>query len=73
MLKLKDEIENNNNFYKIAKKKIRNQNNEGYVGKHNTINLNLKVKLKTIETFAKKPRKKNRNPKNKDEIEECNI
>ena len=50
-------------FTKQLRKEIRNQNNEGYVGKHNTINLNLNLKLKTTETFAKKPRKKNQKSK----------
>jgi hypothetical protein len=40
MLLLKGEIEKNNNFYKKTKKKIRNQNNEDQIEKHNTINLN---------------------------------
>jgi len=39
-LLLKGEIEKNNNFYKKTKKKIRNQNNEDQIEKHNTINLN---------------------------------
>jgi hypothetical protein len=40
MLLLKGEIEKNNNFYKKTKKKIRNQNNEDQIEKHNAINLN---------------------------------
>ena len=40
MLLLKGEIEKNNNFYKKTKKKIRNQNTEDQIEKHNTINLN---------------------------------
>jgi hypothetical protein len=55
---LKNEIENNNNFYKGIKKKIRNQNNEDQVEKHNTINLNWEIKLKTNKTFTKESRKK---------------
>jgi hypothetical protein len=37
---LKDKIENKLNFYKKAKKKNKNQNNEDQIEKHNTINLN---------------------------------
>jgi hypothetical protein len=37
---MKSEIEKNNNFYKTAKKKIKNKKNKGQIEKHNTINLN---------------------------------
>jgi hypothetical protein len=40
MLKLKAEIEKNNDFYKRAKKKIRIQNNNDQIEKYNTINSN---------------------------------
>jgi len=46
MFWLKSEIKKNNNFYKRAKKrKIRNQNNEDQIEKHNTINLDRHVSL----------------------------
>jgi hypothetical protein len=37
------------------------------------MNLNWWMKLKINKTFTKEPRKKIRNPKNKDQIEEYNI
>jgi hypothetical protein len=51
-------IEKNNSFYKRANKKIRNQNNEDQIEKHNTINLNWMMKLKINKTFTKILRKK---------------
>jgi hypothetical protein len=44
---LKSEIENNNNYYNKPRKKNINQNNEDQVEKHNIINLDQKIKLKT--------------------------
>ena len=58
MFWLKGEIEKNNNFYKRAKKKIRNQNNEDQIEKYNIVNLNWKMKLKTNKIFSKGQRKK---------------
>jgi hypothetical protein len=52
------EIENKLISYKNAKKKFRNQNNKNQIGKLNTINLNLMMKLKANKTFTKRPRKK---------------
>jgi len=51
-------IEKNNSFYKRTNKKIRNQNNEDQIEKHNIINLNWMMKLKTNKTFTKMLRKK---------------
>jgi len=65
MFWLKGEIGKNNNFYERAKKKIRNQNNEDQIEKHNIVNLNSKMKLKTNKMFSKGQRKKNRNQNNK--------
>jgi len=73
MFWLKGEIEKNNNFYKRAKKKIRNQNNEDQIEKYNIVNLNWKMKLKTNKMFSKGQRKKNQNQNNKDQIGEYNI
>jgi hypothetical protein len=61
------------NFTKESRKKIRNQNNNDQIKKHNTINLNWMIKLKTNRTFIKKPRKKIKNQKNEDQIGEYNI
>jgi hypothetical protein len=36
---LKGKIEKNNNSYKRAKKKNKNQNNKDEIGKHDTMNL----------------------------------
>jgi len=58
MFWLNGEIEKNNNFYKRINKKIRNQNNKDQIKKHNIINLNWRMKLKTNKTFTKRPRKK---------------
>ena len=69
---LKDEIEKNNNFSKSYNKKIRNQNNEDQIGKHNTINFDWMMKLKTNNFFTKELRKK-LETKNKDQIEKYNI
>jgi len=55
MVKLKRII----TFIKVPWKKFRNQNNKDQIGQHNTINLNLKMKLKTTKTFTKRLRKKN--------------
>jgi len=52
MLELKGGIEKNNSFYKRAKKKNKNQNNKDQIRKHNTINLNWMMKLKTDKTFT---------------------
>jgi len=41
------------NFTKKIKKKIRNQNNKDQIEKHNTINLNWKMKLKINKTYSK--------------------
>jgi hypothetical protein len=60
-------------FTKESRKKIRNQNNNDQIKKHNTINLNWMIKLKTNRTFIKKPRKKIKNQKNADQIGEYNI
>ena len=60
-------------FTKGPGKKIRNQNNEGKIEKHNIIILNWRMKLKTTKTFTKKGKKKKRNSKNKDNIEKYNI
>jgi DNA-binding transcriptional regulator PaaX len=66
MFWLDGEIEKNNNFYKRTNKKIKNQNNKDQIGKHNTINLNWRMKLKTNKTYTKETRKKNKNQKNED-------
>jgi len=42
----------------VLRKKFRNQNNKDQIGQHNTINLNLKIKLKTTKTFTKGLREK---------------
>jgi predicted lysophospholipase L1 biosynthesis ABC-type transport system permease subunit len=68
MLLLKGEIEKNNNFYKKTKKKIRNQNNEDQIEKHNTINLNWMMKLKTNKKLTKGQWWKIKNSKSKDQI-----
>ena len=51
-----DEIENKLKFYKKTKKKIKNENNEDQIGKHNTINLDWrrKLKIKKIRPTCKK-------------------
>jgi len=55
---LKGKIKKNNNSYKRAKKKNQNQNNKDEIGKHNTMNLDWKMKLKTNKIFTKRQRKK---------------
>jgi hypothetical protein len=40
MFWLNGKIEKNNNFYKKAKKKNKNQNNEDQIEKYNTVNFN---------------------------------
>jgi len=55
---LKGKIEKNNNSYKRAKKKNKNQNNKDEIGKHDTMNLDWKMKLKTNKIFTKRQRKK---------------
>jgi len=55
MVKLKRII----TFIKVPRKKFRNQNNKDQIDQHNTINLNLKMKLKTTKTFTKRLREKN--------------
>jgi len=50
------EIENKLISYKNAKKKFRNQNNKNQIGKLNTINLDLIMKLKANKTFTKRPK-----------------
>ena len=53
MFWLKGEIEKNNNFYKKTKKKIEIKTmRTKLIGKHNTINLDWMMKLKTNETFT---------------------
>jgi hypothetical protein len=47
MVKLKTII----NFTKKQRKKIKNQNND-QIEKYSTINLNLKIKMKTTKTFT---------------------
>ena len=47
MVKLKRII----NFTKKQRKKIKNQNND-QIEKYSTINLNLKIKMKTSKTFT---------------------
>jgi len=42
----------------VLRKKFRNQNNKDRIGQYNTINLNLKIKLKTTKTFTKRLREK---------------
>ena len=54
MVKLKRII----TFIKVPRKKFRNQNNKDQIGQHNTINLNLKMKLKTTKTFTKRLKEK---------------
>jgi hypothetical protein len=56
--RLKDKIKNKLNFYKKAKKRIRNQNNEDQFEKYNTINLNWRMKLKTNKILQKDQGKK---------------
>ena len=70
---MKGAIEKNNNFYKKATKKTRNKKNKNQIEKHNTINLDWMMKLKTNKTFTKKSKKKIRNKKNKDQIRKYNI
>ena len=55
---MKGKIKKNNNSYKRAKKKNQNQNNKDEIGKHNTMNLDWKMKLKTNKIFTKRQRKK---------------
>jgi hypothetical protein len=55
-------------FTKGPIKKIINQNNKNQIGKHNTINLDWRMKLKTTSTLTKGLRKKIRNQKNMDQI-----
>jgi hypothetical protein len=66
MFWLKGKIEKNNNFTKGQEKKIKNQNNEDWIEKHNTINLNWKIKLKINKISTKWSRPKIRNQKNND-------
>ena len=58
MLQLKDEIKNNNKFYKRTKKKIINQNNEDQIEKYNTINLKLNDKIQNHKNFNEIAKKK---------------
>jgi len=69
MVKLKKVV----TFTKGLRKKIKNQNKKNQIEKHNTINLNWRMKLKITKFFTKKPEKEIRNPNNKDYIEEYNI
>jgi len=62
MVKLKRII----TFTKQPRKKIRNQNNNDQIGKHNIINLDLRMKFKTNKSFTKESRKKIKNKRNKD-------
>ena len=55
---MKGKIKKNNNSYKRAKKKNKNQNNKDEIGKHDTMNLDWKMKLKTNKIFTKRQRKK---------------
>jgi len=55
---LKGDIKKKNKFYKRTKKKIRNQNNEDQIEKHNIINLDWVMKLKTNKTFTKRAKEK---------------
>ena len=48
----------NNNFYKRAKKEIRNLNNEEQIEKYDTINLDWMMILKNNKTLTKGLRKK---------------
>jgi hypothetical protein len=48
----------NNNFYKRAKKEIRNLNNEDQIEKYDTINLDWMMILKNNKTLTKGLRKK---------------
>jgi hypothetical protein len=41
-------------FKKKQRKKIKNQNNEDQIKKHDTINLNRRMKLKTNNIFTKR-------------------
>jgi len=70
---LKGEIEKNNNFYKKANKKTRNKKKWEPKWKHNTINLDWRIKLQTNKTFTKRAMKKYRNQKNKKQIRKYNI
>jgi hypothetical protein len=70
---LKGEIENNINFYKRDKKKIKNQNNDDQIEKYNTINLDWMIKLKINKSFTEGPKSKIKKQKNKDQIEKYNI
>ena len=72
-IKLNDEIKNKLNFYKRAKRKIRNENNKDQIRKYNTIYLDCRIKLKTNKKFIKGPRKKIKNQKNKDQLEKTII
>jgi hypothetical protein len=57
-IKLNDEIKNKLNFYKRAKRKIRNESNKDQIRKYSTIYLDCRIKLKTNKNFTKGPRKK---------------
>ena len=57
-IKLNNKIENKLNFYKITKRKNRNENNNDQIRKYNTIYLDCRIKLKTNKKFTKGPRKK---------------
>ena len=70
---MKGKIKKDNNFYKETNKKIRNQNNEDQIRKHNTVNLNWRITLKTNKLLQKSQWKKIKNLKNEDQIEKYNI
>jgi hypothetical protein len=63
----------NNNFYKRAKKEIRNLNNEDQIEKYNTFNLDWMMILKNNKTLIKGLRKQNQKNKNKNKIKKYNI
>jgi len=60
-------------YYFLQQNKKKNQNNKDQIEKHNTINMNWRMKLITTATFTKESRKKIKNSKNKDHIREYDI
>jgi len=73
MFWLNDEIKKINKFYKMTKRKIRNQNNKDQIEKYNVINLNWRMKLKNNKTFTKRSKREIKNTKNEDQIREYII
>jgi len=61
------------NFIKKSRKKIKNQNNNDQIEKHNTTNLNWMMKLKSIKIFIKELGIKTRNPRSWDHVGEHNT